>query len=135
MPSCWNIRADILGHSYIFHQNITTRDKQTSTTIHLMELAIPFETAIEETMARKQTRYASLKEARRASGHIAMILSIAVSFRDYLQGAGVKQLYSLMKASATEINALEMEVIKYAVVGSYHIWCKQNWKKKQRPKF
>ena len=89
-----------------------------------MELANPFEIAIAETVPSTQTCYASLKEACRASGHTAMIVSIAVGFMGYLHRAGVKQLHSIVKASATERTALEMEVIKYAVVGSYHIWCK-----------
>ena len=53
----------------------------------------------------------------------AKIVTIEVGSRGLLHRAGFKELYSLVKANTAERNALEMEVIKRAVVRSYHILC------------
>jgi len=141
LPPCWNITADLPGHSYAFPQNIAPTNERpdivlwTTNAIHLVELTIPFETAIDEAVARKQTRYASLKEACTANGYTATIVTIEIGSRGFLHRTGFQQLYNMVKASSTERNALEIEVIKRAVIGSYHIWCKRNWRESKDPSF
>ena len=94
LPKHWNITMDLPGYSYAFPQNIAATNKRpdivlwNSTTIHLVELTIPYETAIEDAVSRKQCRYASLKEACKSSGHDTTIANMEVGSRGFLNMAG-----------------------------------------------
>ena len=67
----------------------------------------------------KPSVYASLKEACKASGHSATIITIEVGSMGFLHTAGFKQLCNLVKASAADKIAMETEVVKRGVVRSY----------------
>ena len=63
-----------------------------------------------------------------SSGHDTTVVIVKVGSRGFLNMAGITQLYKLVKADPAASKALETEVIRHAVIESYQIWCKQNWK-------
>ena len=134
LASGMQITADLPGHQYIFPHDIAPTDLRpdmviwSTSTIHLVELTVPFETNITDAAERKVHwyRYRDLDKAC-ASSHHTTIITLEVGSRGFLSTKGFKQLYKLLHAKATDRQNFELDVTRHAVVSSYDIWCKWNW--------
>ena len=133
LPKHWQTTVDLHGHHYTFPQDIAATNERpdiviwNSSSIHLVELTIPFEPSIATAISRKVNRYESLREACQVNGRCATIITIEVGSRGFLHMPGFQQLYKLAKAKKNEIVSFELDVIRTAVTGSHNIWCKRNW--------
>ena len=131
LPSEMNITADLPG-KYNFPQDIATTDQRpdiviwSTTTIHLVELTVLFETNITNTAERKVQRYEVLRNACSRSHHTT-IITLEVGSRGFLCMEGFQNLYRLLKTKAKDRQSLELDLIRHVVTCSYNICCKRNW--------
>ena len=99
-----------------------------ASSVHMVELTIPFETGIEDAASRKQTKYAELVESCRRNGFHATLTTVKVASRGFIHVPGFTELYKIVNASSKARSELEREVICQANEGSFCIWCKRNWR-------
>ena len=131
LPSEMHITADLPGQ-YNFPQDIATTDQRpdiviwSTTTIHLVELTVPFETNIQDAAERKIQRYEVLRNACSRSHHTT-IITLEVGSRGFLCMEGFQKLYGLLRTKAKDRLSFELDVIRHVITCSYDIWCKRNW--------
>ena len=131
LPPGLQITADLPGQ-YNFPQDIATTDQRpdiviwSATTIHLVELTVPFETNISIAAERKVQRYKDLRDAC-SDTHHTNIITLEVGSRGFLCMEGFQQLYRLLHAKAKDRQSFELDMIRHVVTCSYNIWCKRNW--------
>ena len=100
LPSEMHITADLPGQ-YNFPQDIATTDQRpdiviwSTTTFHLVELTVPFETNIQDAAERKIQRYEVLRNACSRSHHTT-IITLEVGSRGFLCMEGFQKLYGLL---------------------------------------
>ena len=129
LPSGLQITADLPG-LYNFPQDIATTDQRpdiviwSTTTVHLVELTVPFETNISNAAERKVQRYEDLRDACSHTHH-TNIITLEVGSRGFLCMEGFQQLYRLLHAKAKDRQSFELHIISPFVTCSYNIWCKQ----------
>ena len=115
--SCTNSRPDLV----IWNKDLTS--------IHLIELTVPFETTMEDAAARKRERYREvlLHECYKTA-RVANLTTIEVGSRGFLNLQSFQELYEAQgRPQAKDCRKLEVEVIKTTLVHSHQIWCKRNW--------
>ena len=89
LPEGMHITADLPGMHYSFPQDITTTDLRPdiiiwdSQVIYLVELTVPFETNIDDAVARKVHRYQDLRDAC-ALSRSSSIITLEVGSRGFL---------------------------------------------------
>ena len=106
LPPGIQITADLPGH-YNFPQDIAITDQRpdiviwNTTTIHLLELTIPFETNISNAAEKKVQWYEALKKACSHTHH-ASIITLRIGSIGFLCMEGLQQLYGFLQAKAKE---------------------------------
>jgi hypothetical protein len=111
---------------YNFPQDISITDQCPdiviwhTTTIHLLELTIPFETNISNAAERKVQRYEALMKACSRT-HRTSIITLEVGSRGFLCMEGLQQLYGLLQAKAKDRQSFELDTIKHVITCSYDI--------------
>ena len=133
LPRDWSTTTDHPNHHFVFPQDIVATDDRpdiviwNTTSMHLVELTVPFETSISAARSRKEAKYHSLVEACRSGGRAVSLITLEVGSRGFVHMPGFSQMYKLVKAKRSATMELETTVIKRAIEGSYNIWCKRNW--------
>ena len=130
-----NIIADLSGHPYLFPQHITNTDCRpdvvlwNKSTIHLLELTVPFETGFANAKLRKEEKYYHLIESCRGIGYEAHLLTIEVGSRGFLNTESFDHLYRLTTIIPKKrtIKELEKAIIKTCLQCTYDILVKRNW--------
>ena len=127
----YQITVDLPGQ-YSFPQDIATTNQRpdiviwSPSTIHLVELTVPFETNMSHAAERKNQKYEGLRVACSASRHTT-IITLEVGSRGFIEMEGFQQLYKLLNARASQKSMFETDIIRHVVLASYDIWCKRNW--------
>ena len=125
--------ADLPGVAYIFSPNVAQTEEKpdivlwNDETVHLVELTVPFETGIVETADRKQKKYSPLVACCRENSFRTNLVTVEVGSRGFLHRHSLHGLYNLVKAPHKDKLALEEEMIRRAISGSFRIWCLRNW--------
>ena len=132
LPEWMHITADLPGMQYTFPQDITTTDLRPdiviwdSQVIYLVELTVPFETNIDDAVARKVHCYQDLRDAC-APSQSSSIITLEVGSRGFLYMEQFQKLYQLLRAKRSDIQSFELDIIRHVIVSSYDVWCKRNW--------
>ena len=138
LPQDSRITADLPNISFTFPQNIVATDERpdivvwSDSSIHMVELTIPFETGIEDAAQRKLAKYAELVKRCRRNGFAATLTTIEVGSRGFIHVPSFNQLYQMVDASSKAKSELEREVIRRVIEESFRIWCKRNWSEHNR---
>ena len=134
LPQDSSLSVDFPSSPYTFHQNFAVTDERpdivvwNASSVHMVELTIPFETGIEDAASRKQLKYAELVESCRWSGFQATLITVEVGSRGFIHVPGLTELYKIVNASSKARSELDREVIHQAIGGPFRIWCKRNWR-------
>ena len=75
-----------------------------------------------------QAKYAELVDHCRQNGFHATLITVEVGSRGFINVYSFAELYKIVNASLTTRSALEREVIRQAIEGSFCIWCRRNWR-------
>ena len=118
--------------SYSFPQHIVSTDlrqdivwwNDSSKTIVILELTIPFETSFQPASERKTMRYESL--VKRARENSAKYISLEVGSRGIVNLPSFNFLKDLLKISSCDYRNLLIKVASAVTRGSHKIWCNRN---------
>ena len=133
LPRDWSTTIDHPNHQYVFPQDIVVTDDRpdiviwNTTSIHLVELTVPFEISISVATSQKEAKYHSLVEACSSRGCTVSLITLEVGFQGFVYMPGFNQMYKLVKAKHSATMELETAIIERAIEGSCNIWCKRNW--------
>ena len=133
LPQGMNILADLPGTVYTFPPSIALTDERpdivlwNGSTVHLVELTVPFESGLEEASSRKQAKYEDLVACCRDNGFATTLTTVQVGSRGFLHRESLNNLYQLVRAPLKDKVALEKDLIKRGIEGSFRIWCQRNW--------
>ena len=120
--------------SYTFPQHIVSTDlrpdmvwwNDSSRTIVILELTIPFETSFQLACERKTIKYESLVKRARENGYSAKFISLEVGSRGIVNLPSFHYLKDLLKISSCDYKNLLIKVASVAIRGSHKIWCSRN---------
>ncbi len=98
----------------------------TTKSVTLLELTIPFDTLLEEAAKRKEVKYHELVSRIKGSGYATTFLTIEVGSRGLPNISGFSQLRQIVGLSKTVTKSLMRETTRLAIIGSYKIWCSRN---------
>ena len=128
------VTVDLPDQEYCFPASFAATDSRpdmviwNQSSIHLVELTIPFETTIEDAARRKRDRYQDLLTECSATS-TANLITIEVGSRGFLHLVSLQELYkALDHPPSRECRRLEEELVKTVLHHSHLIWCKRNWR-------
>ena len=128
------VTVDLPDQEYCFPASFAATDSRpdmviwSQSSIHLVELTIPFETTIEDAARRKRDRYQDLLTECSATS-TANLITIEVGSRGFLHLVSLQELYkALDHPPSRECRRLEEELVKTVLHHSHLIWCKRNWR-------
>ena len=104
LPQGMKILADLPGTVYTFPPSIALTNEKpdivlwNSSTVHLVELTVPFESGLEEASSRKQAKYEDLVACCRDNGFATTLTTVQVGSRGFLHRESLTKLYQLVKA-------------------------------------
>ncbi len=133
LPQGFETTTD-LGSEYSFPQYLAATDQRpdmvlwndTTKSVTLLELTIPFDTLLEEAAKRKKVKYHELVSRIKGSGYETTFLTIEVESRGLPNISGFSQLRQIVGLSKTVTKSLMRETTRLAIIGSYKIWCSRN---------
>ena len=131
------VTVDLPDHEYCFPASFAATDSRpdmviwSQSSIHLVELTIPFETTIEDAARRKRSRYHDLL-VECSTTFTANLITIEVGSRGFLHLSSLQELYkALDHPPSGDRWRLEEEVVKTVLHHSHIIWCKRNWRESE----
>ena len=134
LPSSSTSLAVDLGDEYSFPTHIVSTDLRPDIvwwddlrkTMVLVELTIPFDTALEGAKERKEAKYEHIQVSARSKGYHTSLITLEIGSRGIPNMPGFEALQNTLQLPSPAFHKLLMSAIKATIEGSFFIWVQRN---------
>ena len=134
LPSPGTTLTVDIGEKYSFPTHIVPTDlrpdivwwNDIQRTIVLVELTIPFDTAMEDASERKEAKYDHLITAATRNGFHATLITVEIGSRGMPHTPGIRALQEVLQLPTKSFHKLLSAVIRTTIEGSFAVWAQRN---------